>query len=247
MFIVEAPAIPLGMAKGLLKEQGIGYKSIEGGLLSGFTLKGVNYQNKIKAEEITLKVDLEALKNRQLIIDELTLDGIEIEKDFLTSLIDSNSSEKQDDSNSTLPFDTVVIHQANIGLKNIAYQEYFINSARVKVRNLSGDIKKKQYKGGIHLLLLSNITQLDLNASINNKKLSIIANIKPKSNFIDSFLTESNITLTSNPNFTLKADGEMEGDINYHLTTHRLELKQNEHQIKSDKLIILGSYNMPKQ
>lgn len=247
MFIVEAPAIPLGMAKGLLKEQGIRYQSIDGGLLSGFTLKGVNYKNQLKAEEVTLKVDLEALKNRQLVIDELTLDGVEIEKDFLTSLIDSNSSKKPDDSNSTLPFDTVIIHEANIGLKNIAYKDYFIKSAKLKVRNLSGDIKKKQYKGGIHLLLLSNVTQLDLNASINNKKLSIIANIKPKSNFINSFLTESNITLTSNPSFTLKADGEIEGNINYHLSTHRLELKQNEHQIKSNKLIILGSYSMPKE
>ena len=247
MFIVEAPAIPLGMAKGLLKEQGISYKSIEGGLLSGFTIKGVNYQNQVKAKEITLKVDLEQLKNRQLVIDELTLDGIEIEKDFLASLIDSNSSEKQDDSNSTLPFDTVVIHQADIGLKNIAYKKYFVNSAKLKVKNLSGDIKKKQYKGGIHLLLLSNVTQLDLNTSINNKKLSIIANIKPKSNFINPFLTESNITLTSNPKFILKADGEMEGNINYHLTTHRLELRQNEHQIKSDKLTLLGSYSMPKE
>ncbi|MCH9739653.1 MAG: hypothetical protein K0U38_02250, partial [Epsilonproteobacteria bacterium] len=246
LLIVEHPSFALNLVKGSLEEQNISYESIEGGLLSGFTLKNVNYQDQLKASEVGLKVDLEQLRNRVLYINEITLTGVEVKQEFLASLVDSNSSdENKSESNTTLPFDSIVLEHADIDLNNIVYENYDIKKAKLEVRNLSSDMKK-QHKGDVKLLLESNVTHLDFNASINNEKLKMIATVVPNRNFINPLISEQNITLTSNPHLLLKADGNMQEILNYHLTANHLEIKQNEHRIKGEKLLLFGNYNMAK-
>ncbi|RUM69389.1 MAG: hypothetical protein DSZ07_04665, partial [Sulfurovum sp.] len=65
-FILESPATVLNLLKNPLQEQNITYGKMQGGLLSGFTLQDVNYNNQVQAKEVALKVDFEALKNREL-------------------------------------------------------------------------------------------------------------------------------------------------------------------------------------
>ncbi|MCK4442272.1 MAG: hypothetical protein KAU90_09715, partial [Sulfurovaceae bacterium] len=120
--VIEKPSIVLRVLSQPLKEQGITYKSMRGGFLSGFKLIGVNYQNKIKAKEVSLKVNWDKLKNRVLYIDHIKLDEVEVDKDYLKSLIDTNSSdENSSDNNGSLPFDKVVINNTDISIKKIIY------------------------------------------------------------------------------------------------------------------------------
>jgi len=87
VFVIEKPSFALRVLSQPLKEQGITYQSMRGSIFSGFKLVGVNYQNKIKAKEVSLKVDWDRLKNRVLYIDHIKLDEVEIDRDYLKSLI----------------------------------------------------------------------------------------------------------------------------------------------------------------
>ncbi|MBD3794044.1 MAG: hypothetical protein IE889_07815, partial [Campylobacterales bacterium] len=131
LVVVEHPAIALGAAKNALAEQNITYGSIRGGLLSGFELSDLNYQDQLKAQELHLKMDISQLRHRLLYIDDMTLKGVEVEESFLASLIDSNSNEEsnQSESNLTLPFDRVQINHANVQLGDIRYQSYHLHKA----------------------------------------------------------------------------------------------------------------------
>ena len=160
--VIEAPNIVFKLASQPLKEQGITYKSIKGGILSGFRLTGVNYQNKIKAKEVSLKVDWEKLKNRVIYINHIKLEDLEIDKDYLSSLINSDSS---DENNSSLAFDKLILNNTDISIKNLIYDKYRINSAKLHIKHFVTDMKK-QYRGDIKLELNSNVAKINLNAII---------------------------------------------------------------------------------
>ena len=243
LFFIEYPAVILKLVKAPLKEQGIIYGEVKGSLLSGFEIYDVNYQDNIQAKKVGLKVDFEQLEKRVLHIKELELNNLTVDKTYLSSLIDTSSSKEKSDSNSSLPFDTIIVDRADISLNNIEYNEYFLKSAKFKVSNLKSDLKQ-QYIGDIYLLLDSNVTDLDLNASVDNKNVNILVKLEPKNHFLHTFTKDYNLTFISNPIFKLKAKGHIENQIEYKLTTHRLELNQNEYQIDSQKLLLLGKYNI---
>ncbi len=239
LFIIEKPYIPLKLVAEPLKKEGITYKSIEGGLISGFTLKGFNYKNKIEAKEVKLKVRWEELENRVLYIDNIQLDNIYIDKDYLASLIDSNNSEDKE-NNSSLPFDKIIINNSNISLKNIIYKDYNIKYASLKIKNFTTNIKNK-YKGNIKLTLDSNITKADINASINNDFIKLLGDIELNKKFLAPYLIDSNITLLDNPKSIINGSGNLE-NIKYHLITNCLNIKRGQYTINSKKLILQGDY-----
>ncbi len=243
-FIVEKPALILKLASKPLSEYGIKYKSIEGGLISGFKLKEFNYQDKITANSAELKIDWDSLRNRELLIDNLTLNRVHIKENYLKSLIESNSS--SEDSNSSLPFDEVIIKNAQIDIENIIYDNYKVNSANLEIKNFKTDIKSK-YRGDIKFKLDSNITNLNLIANItkdNNFKLK--GNIEPKRRFLEPFLKEQNITLKKTPKFYIDTSGDLK-KIKYHLLVNRLGIDYLKYSIDSKKLIFNGNYNIEKR
>lgn len=245
-FILESPSTVLGMAKSTLKEQGITYGEIEGGFLSGFTLKDVNYNDQVQVKEVSLKVDFEQLKNRVLYIDNLVLDEVEVDKDFLASFIDSNSTdENKTEGNTSLPFDRVVVNNADISLKNIAYQEYNIHSFKLQLNQLETDMKSK-HEGDVTLWLDSNMAQADLNATFKNENYHLFATLEGERVFIEPFVAEHNLSLLSNPHLTLKADGNLQ-KLDYDLTVNRLDLKQNEYEVHSKSLHTFGNYSIEKK
>ncbi len=244
IFLIESPSVALTLADNQLKEQGVRYSSIEGGLLSGIKLKDVNYRDKIRVKEINLKVDWGKLEDRVLYIDHIKMEDIEIDREYLASLIDSNSSNSSD-GNTTLPFDRIVLNQADISLKNIIYDKYRVNSARLEIRDLTTDMKD-EHRGDIKLMLDSNVTQLKLDGSIKNDFVKFIAEVEPNRDFVNPFVADNNVTLLNNPILTIKASGDME-KVKYHLNIHRLGVKQNKYQVDSEKLILFGNYNIPKK
>jgi len=197
---------------------------MRGGLLSGFVLEDVNYQGQVQAKEVALKVDLEALKNRVLVVDKLVLKDAHIEKNFLSSLLENNSSEEpKSESNTTLPFDRIVVHQADISLENITYDAYHVNSAMLQIENFDSDMKSK-HKGEVTFKLDSNVSQVALKGSFENENYDVTANIEGEKAFIAPFVKEQNITLLSNPKVHVEAKGNLQ-ELDYKLELYRLDAK----------------------
>jgi len=241
--VIEKPSLALRFLSIPLQEQGITYHSMSGGFLSGFKLTGVNYQNKIKAKEVSLRVDWDKLKDRVLYIDHIKLDEVEIDRDYLKSLVDANSSDDSE-SNSSLPFDKVVLNDTDISIKQIIYDKYKINSAKLHINHFTTDMKK-QYRGNIKLLLDSNFAKLDLDATVRDDFVKVASNIEVERKFVEPYLVDSNITLTSNPKFRLKANGSIK-KVNYNLVINQLGVKQNSYSIESKKLVLIGDYSQEK-
>jgi len=229
--------------KPILKDNGVTYGSLEGGLLSGFKLKDVNYNNQVRAKELSLKVDFEQLKNRVLYIDNLVLDEVEVDKDFLASLIDINSTEEnKTESNTSLPFDLVIVNSADISLSNIAYQEYDVHGFKLHLNQLETNMKT-EHKGDVTLWLDSNMAKADINATFKNDNYHLAGTVEGEKGFIEPFVAEQNLTFLSNPYVTVKADGDLK-NIDYDLTVHRLDIKQNEYEVHSRALHTFGKYSM---
>ena len=246
VFILESPATVLNLLKEPLKEQGISYGKMEGGLLSGFTLKDVNYNDQVQAQEVALTVDFEALKNRVLVIDNLVLSQATIDRKFLANLVDTNSTkEPKKEGNITLPFDKVLVKEAHISLKDVGYQNYYINSAKLDIHNLETDMKKK-HKGELTLLLDSNITQADIHASFVNEKYDVFAKVEGNRDFINPFVAEHNLTLLVDPKLNLEAKGDLDL-VNYKLNIDALSLKQNQYIVHSKSLNTFGSFNITQK
>jgi len=245
-FVVESPSTVLSLVKTSLKEQGIYYGEIEGGLLSGFVLKDVNYQDKVKAKEVRLKVDLKQLENRVLYIDNVIVDNVEVEQNFLASFIDINSTEDVNKSSEKvdLPFDRVIVNNADISLHNTRYQTYYVDDAKLHIDKLDTDMEEK-HKGKVTFFLKSNITQLNLHAEFKNKTYKLHANIEGEKSFLAPFVAEQNITFLSNPKLTLDAKGDLE-TLEYKLTTQRLAIQQNQYRVASKVLKAFGRYNIQK-
>ena len=243
VFVLESPSTVLGLLKKPLQEQNITYGEMQGGLLSGFSLKDVNYNNQVLAKELALQVDFEALKNRLLVIDNFVLREAHIEKEFLTSLIENNSSdENKSESNITLPFDTILIKNADISVKNTGYKNYHVNHAKLHLSNLKTDMKT-EHSGAFTFLLDSNMSQADINASFKNESYDVLAKVEGNRDFIAPFVKEYNLTLLVNPKLTLKAKGDLEA-VKYEVNIHELSLKQNDYLVKSKVFRTKGTFNM---
>ena len=243
VFVLESPSTVLGLLKKPLEEQNITYGEMQGGLLSGFSLKDINYNNQVLAKELALQVDFEALKNRLLVIDNFVLREAHIEKEFLTSLIENNSSdENKSESNITLPFDTILIKNADISVKNTGYKNYHVNHAKLHLSNLKTDMKT-EHSGAFTFLLDSNMSQADINASFKNESYDVLAKVEGNRDFIAPFVKEYNLTLLVNPKLTLKAKGDLEA-VKYEVNIHELSLKQNDYLVKSKVFRTKGTFNM---
>ena len=246
-FFLESPATLLDLIKKPLEEQGISYGKIEGSLLSGFVLKEVNYQDKVQAKELSLTVDYNALKNRVLVVDNLVLRDAKIDKDFLKSLIENNSTteENSTDTNTTLPFDRVLINRADISLQDIIYNEYAIHSVSLHIDNLDTDMKQK-HKGKVYFNLDSNISKVDMHANFDDGQYNIKAKLEGEKKFIEPFVEKEKIKLLSNPLLNLELSGTMD-ELDYKLTLDRLDIQQDRYEIHSEKLITFGHYHIVKK
>lgn len=249
LVVVEHPAIALGAAKNTLAEQNITYGSIRGGLLSGFELSDLNYQDQLKVQELHLKMDIAQLRRRLLYIDDMTLKGVEVEESFLASLIDSNSSEEsnQSESNLTLPFDRVQINHANVQLGDIHYQSYHLHKADLIINDLHTDMRQ-HYRGDITLQLNSNMGEVDLKSKINDTQFQISGHIRGEHLFLNPLLTEQLIILSQNPQIDLQAEGDMNGTIQYDLLAKDIALDYNRsYQARSEEIKLTGTYDLPKE
>ncbi len=246
VFVLQVPSSLFSILEEPLKSQGIYYGKIEGSLLSGFILHDVNYQEKIKAKSVALKIDLEQLENRVLLIDRLLLDSVEIDKEFLAKLIDDNSNTKQEEeSNVSLPFDKVIVNNLVLSLENTRYENFDVKYAKLKVKNFESDMKKR-HKGEVTFVLDSNITQVDLNAKIINDRYELNAKIKGEQSFLTPILKEYNLKLMQSPKLDIKANGNFE-KVNFFVKGDDLSLNYERYKVKTEELLLDASYDLKKQ
>lgn len=242
-FLLNSPAPLLTLLQKPLAKQGISYGHLKGGLLTGFTLSDVNYENKIKAKKVALKVDFDLLKERVLYVDYLHLEEAHIDKDFLRTLLDNNGSKKEDkEGNITLPFDKVKVKELTLSLQNIAYENYHIKSAKIRLNNFETDMKSK-HQGEVYLLLDSNVAQVELEAKMQNNNYDLSAKVTGEQLFLSPILRENNLTLLSNPKFTLNAKGDM-NRVYYALETKALALKYQAYEAQTKVLNLSGYYDL---
>jgi len=245
LFILESPSSLFKALEAPLKEQGIVYGGIEGSLLSGFVLHDVNYQNQIKAKSMALKLDLHQLENRVLYIDNLVVNEAQVDKDFLTSLIESNgSSETKNDENITLAFDKVIVNNLDLSLLNSSYDKYHVNHAHLVVNDLETDMKQA-HKGQVRFVLDSNVSQMNLEASLKNEHFKLAGEIEGEHLFMQPFLTEHNATLLTNPSLEIRADGDL-GNIDFTVDTNALDVQYQHYKIETKVLNAKGSYDVNK-
>ncbi len=246
LFILESPSSFFKAIEAPLKEQGIQYGKIEGSLLSGFILHDVNYQNLVKVKSVALKLDLHQLQNRVLYIDTLRLNQVEIDKEFLASLVDANgSTEPKNEANVTLPFDKVIVNDLELSLQNTSYAQYHVNSTLLRVKNFETDMKNK-HKGKVFFMLDSNVGQINLDARILNNNYELKANILGEQLFISPILREYNLTLLASPKFDIEAKGDLK-KVKFSLKGDALNLKYDEYRAKTEALNLDGYYDLEKQ
>ncbi len=242
-FVLNSPAPLLKLLQEPFAKQGIYYGHLKGGVLTGFTLSDVNYQDKVKAKSMALKIDFDLLKERVLYVDYLHLEEVQLDKDFLSQILDSNGSKKKTNkSNITLPFDNIKVKKLTLSLQDTSYQDYHIKHAEITLNNFETNMKRK-HKGKMSVFLNSNVVQVELEAKIKDEKYELQGDIKGKELFLNSILRENNLTLLSNPKFTLNAKGDMER-VNYSLETKVLALTYQAYEAQTKVLNVWGYYDL---
>jgi len=241
---LDSPSMALGLLKTPLQEQGIEYGEMKGSLLSGFVLKDVNYNNQVKAKMLKVKIDLRKLEERILYIDNVKIENLEVEEKFLASLLDVNSSSSSE-SNSTLPFDLIVVNNLDFSLLNMQYEEYKINRVNLKINHLKSDMKKS-HKGDFFLNMDSNIANIDISGKIKNDDYVVHGNVEGEQLFLNGFLKENNVTLSSNPKFKLLINGDIK-NLNYELIIKELIVEQNKYSANSEKFVAKGEYDFKNE
>ena len=239
---INNPSIFLEILQKPLSQYGINYGSMSGRLLTGFTLTNLNYNNQVKAKEITLKVDFKQLKRRVLYIDNIVLDSVEIDKKFLTSLIDTNSSKNSSSTGAELPFDKIIVNSGKISLNSIDYKNYHLEHLKLNINDVESDMDR-HHKGRLSLSVKSNVATGDIKGKFDDGDYYITSTLEGDKSFLNGFLKEQNATLLKNPKVVIRLDGDMK-KINYDLTIHHLNIKQNEYLLQSKKLHTFGKYGI---
>jgi autotransporter translocation and assembly factor TamB len=215
------------MIKAPLEKQGISYQEIQGSLLSGFEILDVNYQEKVKAQRVTFQMNLNALKEKTLLIDTLEVDKLEIEQQFLHTLLENNqSSTSEEEQNLSLPFDNVVINNVQLSLSNIIYEEYVLNEMNLSLKDVKSNLKES-HEGSLELFLNSNVAKAKLRASLEQNYLKIEGGLEGEHLFINRFLEAQKIEVEKNPQLTFHVNGDLnQSNIVCHFTD--LKAKQGE-------------------
>ena len=243
IFLLEAPSLLFEILKKPLETQGIYYDEIQGGVLSGFRITNFNYNNELEAKEIALKININALENRILVIEDLLLSEVVIDKNFLKILLDTKTDANKSEGNSSLPFDSVVLNHADISIKDtMVYENYHIKQLSLEIFDVESNLKDK-HKGKIILKIDSNVGSSNIKASLKDDFYNLTAQLEGNKKFIESFIQEENLTLPLNPKLTLLAKGNKKF-VNYEMTVHRFVCKKDRYLLKSDSFLTKGKFNI---
>jgi len=240
--MLKSDSLFQSVAKNLIAQSGIDlkYKSLSGSPLNGLSIRGFDYENKIKGDA-KLKLNWAALKDNRLEIDDLNISNLRIEKDFLDSLLDQNSSSKNS-SNKSSSLKEISIKKAHIDLKDIVFKEYKISSLDLDIDGLKSNLTDS-HSGNIKLKADTNAGKIDAIIKLKDSRYKMSASIKPKEDFLKRYLSDTNITLKSSPLINLKADGDM-NDLNYEIFLSKGEFGFDDISIYPESISASGVFGI---
>ncbi|MDY0320875.1 MAG: translocation/assembly module TamB domain-containing protein [Arcobacteraceae bacterium] len=191
----------------------ISYSSISGTISSGITITNINYDNKLKIENLYIRPSLLSLLALEIYIYDLRLNGIE----FDDSLFESS------DTNVNIPM-TLYIKSLTANLKNHQYEQYTVNNLQLFANELRYNFKDS-FSAKLNLDISSNIGEIKGDIKLNNTDYVANGEIKPNLDFINSLsqtkfntISPININLKGNLNqFDFKANGN-DVKLNYEKT-----------------------------
>ena len=204
----------------------IKFDKIEGDLFRGITIKDFNYQDQVSGD-LRVEADFEALKDKRVIIEDINISNLKIDKDFLASLATPNDEPKKEDNSS---FDLsmikeVAINSLHIDTQDIVYDQYKINSLNLDLKDVSYDMQD-QIRGDLSLDIDSNVTEASIKADIKDENYNLSLQATPQKEFVMSFLQDQNITFKQMPYIDLYAKGNFdEVDINGTITKTALKFQ----------------------
>jgi len=211
------------VATNLINQSGIDltYKELAGSPLDGLSIKGFSYEDKIKGDA-KLRLNWSALGEKRLEIEDLNISNLQIDKEFLNSLLEPSKTEKKS-SSGKIPIKEILIKKAHLDLKDTAIKEYQIHSLNLDIRDFKSDLVSS-YGGYIRLNADTNAGEIQTKIDIKNSKYKATASIDPNREFLSQFLDDSNITLVQAPHIDLKTDGDL-NSLKYDLLLSKGELK----------------------
>ncbi len=216
------------------------YESLRGDILGGIAFKGLNYEDKLKAD-IAVKVDYPALADGVLHIQRLHAKNIWIEDSFLASLVDSNTTdENKEETKSADALKKVLVDDLEISLLDTKYHEYKINRLALHVTDFAYDMDRS-IDGQVDLSVDSNVAILKSNIVL--KKSHYRGNIflDPDRLYLESFLKEQNITIQKAPHITAELDGDLSRSA-FDLSLEGMRLHYATLAIAPESLHIQGDY-----
>ena len=187
------------------------YSRMSGNLWQGLVLEDVNFENKVEAKRVALKIDYPALQKEIVHIQNIEVLDLHIDEHFLQELIDSNSSKEESGSKKPLTFPKMVqIDNLDFSLNDTAYRDYRIESLQLHGENIRYDIDKKA-DGLITLQTATNVADLDANITLDASHYTGRIVLDPKRDYLNPLLAEQNVTVAKAGHMVLDLDGDFEG------------------------------------
>ena len=209
------------------------FDKIEGDLFNGIGIKNFNYEDKVSGD-LFFEADFEALKDGRVVVDDLNLSNIKIDKDFLADLAKPSDKPKEE-SNSSVDLSMIkeiAIKSLHVDTKDIIYDQYKINSLQLDLKDVSYDMNESM-SAKLSLDLDSNVTQASLIGDIKDEDYQLSLQATPEKEFVMGYLKDQNITFEEMPYIDIYANGNFdEVDLNGTITKTKLKFQDIDIAIK---------------
>ena len=223
----------------------LSYEKLSGTVWRGLSLKGVNYDDKVKAD-LTLKVDYPALSKGVVHIEKVAANNVWIDRDFLASLIDANSSSEADETTSkNEQIKKILVDALDLTLVDTRYHEYTVKRLALHISDFSYDMDKKM-SGKIDLSLDSNVAALHSDMTLHESRYNGTIDLHPDRNYLQQFVREQNLTIDTAPHITADVEGDLTRTA-FDVTLHETTLHYTTLAITPQLLHLKGTYGFVRK
>ncbi len=219
------------------------YRSLKGSLLHGFTMEEVVYEKRVKAKRLALKIDYPALAEGVVHIEKLHAEDIWVEKGFLKSLIETNSSSTQEQESQKIDaLRRIVVDDLDISLRDIAYEGYEVAHMRLHIGDFAYDMDQKA-DGEIDLSLESNVADIAAHIDVVQSRYDGDIDLDIQERYLQQLLADSNVTFERSPHIAAKIRGDLV-DADFDIALQRSSFRYDIIRVAPKKVHLAGRYGI---
>ena len=215
----------------------IKYGSIKGGLYSGLSIKDFDFQDGDVKADLTVDMDMLALKDGKVKIHDINLSNFHIDKDFLSSLLTPSDANKSATKGESF-IKTVQVDSLHLDTHDIVYEGYELHGLVLDVKDFKSDLKT-QFFGDIKAKIDSNVAKADVLVILDDNRYDVHVDGDVQKDFLLPFLVDANVTLERVPHVVLDAKGDLD-DVRVDMVLGEGEMYLSDIRI-SPKSLILGA------